>query len=134
ERATLGLDLDFIAAADFAVIRALLPNCPVVDGSPVLDRLRAVKSQREIDLLRQGILLSEAGLERLQVDAMAGMRQGDLVALYRQGVATAAAGLSHPVITAEYVTLGAQAKGADAGAVAGDPLKCDMVCTVGGYA
>ncbi|MEI9411047.1 Xaa-Pro peptidase family protein [Mesorhizobium salmacidum] len=134
ERATLGLDLDFIPAADLAAIQALLPDCPGADGSPVLDRLRAVKSQREIDLLQQGIILSEAGLERLQVDAMAGMRQGDLVALYRQGVATAAAGLSHPVITAEYVTLGARAKGADARAVAGDPLKCDMVCTVGGYA
>ncbi|MBZ9726900.1 Xaa-Pro peptidase family protein [Mesorhizobium sp. CO1-1-11] len=134
ERATLGLDLDFIPAADFAAIKALLPDCPVVDGSLVLDRLRALKSQREIDLLRQGIILSEAGLERLQVDAMAGMRQSDLVALYRQGVAAAAAGLSYPVITAEYVTLGARAKGADARAVAGDPLKCDMVCTVGGYA
>ena len=134
ERATLGVDLDFVPATDFAAIRALLPDCPMVDGSPVLDRLRAIKSQREIDLLQQGIILSEAGLERLQVDAMAGMRQADLVALYRKGVADAAAGLSQPVVTAEYVTLGARAKGADAKAVAGDPLKCDMVCTVGGYA
>ncbi|TRC72907.1 aminopeptidase P family protein [Mesorhizobium sp. WSM4310] len=134
ERATLGIDLDFVPAADFAAIQALLPHCRMVDGSPVLDRLRAVKSQREIDLLQQGIFLSEAGLERLQVDAMAGMRQADLIALYRKGVAEAAAGLSHPVVTAEYVTLGARAKGADARAVAGDPLKCDMVCTVGGYA
>ncbi|BCG77400.1 M24 family metallopeptidase [Mesorhizobium sp. 113-3-3] len=133
-RATLGIDLDFVPAADFASIQALLPDCPVVDGSPVLDRLRAIKSQREIDLLQQGIFLSEAGLERLQVDAMAGMRQADLVALYRKGVTDAAAGLSHPVLTAEYVTLGARAKGADARAEAGDPLKCDMVCTVGGYA
>ncbi|TPN52199.1 Xaa-Pro peptidase family protein [Mesorhizobium sp. B1-1-7] len=133
-RATLGVDLDFIPAADFAAIQALLPDCPMVDGSPVLDRLRAIKSQREVDLLQQGIFLSEAGLERLQVDAMAGMRQADLVALYRQGVADAAAGLSHTVATAEYVTLGARAKGADAKATAGDPLKCDMVCTAGFYA
>jgi Xaa-Pro aminopeptidase len=134
ERATLGIDLDFVPAADFGAIQTLLPDCPIVDGSPVLDRLRAIKSQREIDLLQQGIFLSEAGLERLQVDAMAGMRQADLIALYRKGVAEAAAGLSHPVVTAEYVTLGARAKGADARAMAGDPLKCDMVCTVGGYA
>ncbi|WP_095202792.1 M24 family metallopeptidase [Mesorhizobium carmichaelinearum] len=133
-RATLGIDLDFVPAADFASIQALLPDCPMVDGSPVLDRLRAIKSEREIDLLQQGIFLSEAGLERLQVDAMAGMRQADLIALYRKGVGDAAAGLSHPVVTAEYVTLGARAKGADARAVAGDPLKCDMVCTVGFYA
>ncbi|SDA51664.1 M24 family metallopeptidase [Mesorhizobium qingshengii] len=134
DRATIGVDLDFIAAADFPVMQAMLPACPMVDGSPVLDRLRAIKSQGEIDLLQQGIILSEAGLERLQVDAMAGMRQADLIALYREGVATAAAGLSHPVVTAEYVTLGAPAKGADAKAMPGDPLKCDMVCTVGGYA
>jgi Xaa-Pro aminopeptidase len=133
-RATLGIDLDFVPAADFSVMRTLLPRCPMVDGSPVLDRLRAIKQPREIDLLRQGIILSEAGLERLQVDAMAGMRQADLVALYRKGVADAAAGLPHPVVTAEYVTLGARARGAGDKAVAGDPLKCDMVCTVGGYA
>ncbi|TPK71833.1 aminopeptidase P family protein [Mesorhizobium sp. B2-4-15] len=133
-RTTLGIDLDFVPAADLAAIQALLPHHRVVDGSEVLDRLRAVKSQREIDLLQQGIILSEAGLERLQVDAMAGMRQADLVALYRKGVAEAAAGLSHPVVTAEYVTLGARAKGADTKAMPGDPLKCDMVCTVGFYA
>ncbi|RWC23316.1 Xaa-Pro peptidase family protein [Mesorhizobium sp.] len=134
EHATIGVDLDFIPAADFSVLQALLPGCTMVDGSPVLDRLRAIKSPREIDLLQQGIILSEAGLERLQVDAMAGMRQTDLVALYREGVATAAAGLAHPVATAEYVTLGARPKSADAKAMPGDPLKCDMVCTVGGYA
>ncbi|MBZ9960530.1 MULTISPECIES: M24 family metallopeptidase [unclassified Mesorhizobium] len=134
ERATLGIDLGFVPAADFSAMQALLPQCRMIDGSPVLDRLRAIKSQREIELLRQGIILSEAGLERLQVDAMAGMRQADLIALYRQGVAAAAVGLSHPVATAEYVTLGARAKGADAKAMPGDPLKCDMVCTVGGYA
>ncbi|TIN61300.1 MAG: aminopeptidase P family protein, partial [Mesorhizobium sp.] len=104
ERARIGVDLDFIPAADLSVMQALLPGCTMVDGSAVLDRLRAIKSPREIDLLQQGIILSEAGLERLQVDAMAGMRQGDLIAHYRQGVATAASGLSHPVATAEYVT------------------------------
>ncbi|ESY62739.1 Xaa-Pro peptidase family protein [Mesorhizobium sp. M0051] len=134
DRATIGVDLDFIAAADFLAMQSLLPACIMVDGSAALDRLRAIKSQREIDLLQQGITLSEAGLERLQVDAMAGMRQADLIALYREGVAGAAAGLSHLVATAEYVTLGAKAKAADAKAVPGDPLKCDMVCTVGGYA
>ncbi|MER9304812.1 Xaa-Pro peptidase family protein [Mesorhizobium sp. M0293] len=134
DRATIGIDLDFIAAADFSAMKELLPACTMVDGSAVLDRLRAIKSQREIDLLQQGIILSEAGLDRLQVDAMAGIRQADLIALYRAGVATAASGLAHPVATAEYVTLGAKAKGADAKATPGDPLKCDMVCTVGGYA
>lgn len=132
--ATLGVDLDFVPAADLSAMQALLPDCTMVDGSPVLDRLRAVKSPGEIERLRQGIILSEAGLDRLRVDAMAGMRQADLIALYRQGVAEAAAGRSHPVTTAEYVTLGARARSANEKAEPGDPLKCDMVCSVGGYA
>ena len=36
-RATLGIDLDFVPAADFVAILALLPDCAMVDGSPVLD-------------------------------------------------------------------------------------------------
>jgi Xaa-Pro dipeptidase len=133
-RARLGVDLDFMPAADFSAVRAMLPDTPLVDGSEVVDRLRAIKSQPEIDLLQQGIDLSEAGLQRLRKEAAAGMRQADLIALYRQGVAAAGGGLAHPAATAEYVTLGARAKGAEAQAGAGDPLKCDMVCTVGGYA
>ncbi|MBZ9675240.1 M24 family metallopeptidase [Mesorhizobium sp. ES1-1] len=133
-RARLGFDLDFVPAADFAAMQVLLPDCAMVDGSPVLNRLRAVKSQGEIELLRQGIMLSEAGLDRLQADATVGMRQADLTALYRRGVAEAAAALSQPVATAEYVTLGARARSAHDKAMPGDPLKCDMVCIVGGYA
>lgn len=132
-RATLGLDLDFVPATDFAALRAMLPDCSLVNGSPLLDRLRAIKTAAEIDLLQQGIVLSEAGLSRLQRDAAPGMRQADLIALYREGVAGAATG-SRQASTAEYMTLGARAKGADVPAAKGDPLKCDMVCTLGGYA
>ncbi|MER9596502.1 MULTISPECIES: Xaa-Pro peptidase family protein [unclassified Mesorhizobium] len=134
ERATLGIDLDFVSASNFSAMQAMLPTSTIVNGSPVLDRLRAIKSQSEIDLLQQGIFLSEAGLSRLQQHAAAGMRQSDLVALYRQGVADAAAGSSQQISTAEYVTLGARPKSADAVAAAGDPLKADMVCSVNGYA
>ncbi len=132
-RATLGLDLDFVPATDFAALRSMLPDCSLVNGSPLLDWLRAIKTAAEIDLLQQGIVLSEAGLSRLQRDAAPGMRQAELVALYREGVAGAATG-SRQASTAEYMTLGARAKGADVPAAKGDPLKCDMVCTLGGYA
>ncbi|MER9082229.1 Xaa-Pro peptidase family protein [Mesorhizobium sp. M0895] len=134
ERATLGIELDFVSASDLSAMQAMLPGTALVNGSPILDRLRAIKSQSEIDLLQQGIVLSEAGLSRLQQHAAVGMRQSDLVALYRQGIADAAAGLSQQIATAEYVTLGARPKSADAVAAAGDPLKADMVCSVNGYA
>jgi Xaa-Pro dipeptidase len=134
DRATIGIDLDFVSATDFSALQAMLPDCLMVNGSPVLDTLRAIKSQGEIDLLQQGIVLSEAGLVRLREHAGPGMRQADLISLYREGVTGAAAGSSLQASTAEYVTLGAHAKGADAVAAIGDPLKCDMVCTIAGYA
>lgn len=133
-RGTIGIDLDFVSAADFPAIEALLPTHRLSNGSPVFERLRAVKAHNEIDLLEQGIRLSEGGLLHMQRNASVGMRQADLVGLYRKGVADAAQGSSRRIVTAEYVGLGAIAKAADAVAVAGDPVKADMVCSVDGYA
>lgn len=133
-RGTIGIDLDFVSAADFPAIEALLPAHRLSNGSPVFERLRAVKAHNEIDLLEQGIRLSEGGLLHMQRNASVGMRQADLVGLYRKGVADAAQGSSRRIVTAEYVGLGAIAKSADAVAVAGDPVKADMVCSVDGYA
>lgn len=134
ERGVVGIDLDFVSVADFSVIQTLLPNHALSNGSSVFERLRAVKAQGEIDLLQQGIHLSESGLLHMQHNALVGMCQADLVGLYRKGVADAARGSSRRIVTAEYVGLGAVPKATDASSGAGDPVKADMVCTVDGYA
>lgn len=132
--ARLGFDLDFIPAADLDVIKTMLPDCSIVNGSPVFERLRAVKSAQEIDLLRAGIVFSEAGMTRLQQGARPGMRQADLIALYREGVTQAARAQGVQVSTAEYLTVGAFAKRPDMPLETGDPVKADMICTINGYA
>lgn len=134
EHRAVGIDLDFISVANFSIIQALLPKHILSNGSPVFERLRAAKAQGEIDLLQQGIVLSESGLLHMQHNAVVGMSQADLVGLYRTGVADAARGSSRRIVTAEYVGLGAIVKAADAPSTAGDPVKADMVCTVEGYA
>lgn len=133
-RARLGFDLDFIPVADLYAIKALMPDCLIVNGSPVFERLRAVKSAREIELLRLGLTFSEAGMARLQEGALAGMRQSDLIALYRDGATQAARAEGVQISTAEYLTVGARAKRPDMPLEIGDPVKADMICSVNGYA
>lgn len=134
ERGRIGLDLDFVPAADLATVQALMPAASLVNGSPVFERLRSVKLQKEIELLGRGIVFSEAGMTRLQEGAAPGMRQSDLIALYREGVTKAAQGSPGQVSTAEYLTVGAYPKAADGRTETGDPVKADMICTVDGYA
>ena len=134
QRATLGFDLDFVPASDLKAIATMLPGCSIVNGSPIFDRLRAVKSPEEIELLGQGIVFSEAGLKRLQEGARPGMRQSDLIALYRDGATEAARAQGAQISTAEYLTVGAHAKRPDMALEMGDPVKADMICIVSGYA
>src|SRR5215469_14339027 len=60
--ARLGFDLDFVPANDLAAIRVALPAAKIADGSPVLARLLMVKAPGEIERLRLGAALAEAGI------------------------------------------------------------------------
>ncbi len=110
------------------------------EGNPARDKMRRLKEHRdpitlpdEADIAFVLSRLAPAHADMLRAARATGMRQAELIALYREGVADAATG-SRQASTAEYMTLGARAKGADVPAAMGDPLKCDMVCTLGGYA
>ncbi len=133
DRGRLGVDLAFVPAADLSMLLDQLPNHSLENGSPLIDRLRAIKNRAEIELLRQGIQFSEQGFRRLEADARIGMRQGDLIGLYRSGVAAASKDANGVVTTAEYMSLGARQKTTDEPAEMGDPVKADMVCAVDGY-
>ena len=130
---TLGFDLDFVPAADFTIIAKMLADHELQNGSPVLDRLRAFKSEAEIALLQSGIRFSEQGFRRLEANASAGMRQSDLIELYRDGVAEASDETGLQVSTTEFVSIGVRQRPVTEPAESGDPVKADMACSVEGY-
>lgn len=74
--ARLGVDLEFLPAADFEALKAALPEVVFTDGSEVLRRLRCIKSPREITCLRQANAASEAGLLHMAQNARAGIALG----------------------------------------------------------
>ncbi|RWM09936.1 MAG: aminopeptidase P family protein [Mesorhizobium sp.] len=132
-RGTVGLDLAFVPAADLPVIETKLSGFTIADGTPVLDRLRAIKSNKEVALLRTGIEYSEAGMSHMLSNASVGMTTTDLISLYRTGVKNASRGTGHTVETKEFVFVGDRERGAAATISVGDAAKADMVCAVDGY-
>lgn len=133
-RSALGLDLDFIPANDLQLVRSFLADNSILDGSPALDRLRAIKSEGEIAWLRSGLEFSEIGLGRIVSEGRVGHSQYDLIDLFNDGVAAAAKEVGLRTSTLYNLSLGVRPKPMNAPAAAGDPLKVDVAVVVEGYA
>jgi Xaa-Pro aminopeptidase len=134
QHARLGFDLSYIAASDANVIAAGLDGPRIVDGSPILDRLRMVKAPGEIARLRCGAELGEAGIAALAVGARAGHGVAELRDIFRAGVAAEATrrGVEPPDATYEYIAVGRRPFEPGT-VVSGAIIKVDVVCSVDGY-
>lgn len=130
----LGLDLDFFPANDMPLATRVLAEARLVDGSPAVDRLRAIKSDQEIAWLRTGIALSETGLGRIVSEGRIGHTQYDLIDIFNEAVAAASKSAGLRTSTIYNLSLGARPKAQDAPAETGDPLKVDVAVIVEGYA
>ena len=132
--ARIGVDLEFLPAADFAALSAALPQVTLSDGSEVLRRLRCIKSAREIACLRHASAASEAGLSHMARNARAGMARSDLDALWRAGVQAHA--LAHGItITGDRagIAVGPNLVTPDPVLHRGDLIKADMGVAVDRY-
>lgn len=62
--ATIGLEKNFFDAALHEVFSAhILPDATVVSATPVLSRLRMLKEEREVELLRDAARVADAGMD-----------------------------------------------------------------------
>lgn len=133
-RATLGVDLDFMPAADFARLKSLLPDIDWRDASDVLRRLRLIKNPREIERLRRAAACAEAGLENLAQAARPGLRAADLSAAWLSGARNEAARNGHALSGHwDYISVGADLQNAGTALGDGDLIKADVGTLVDGY-
>jgi Xaa-Pro aminopeptidase len=77
-------------AAQFIVkLRAAVPGATVADLDPILDRMRLIKSAREIALVREATRLSATASQEVSRSARPGQRENDLEAIadyiFKQG-------------------------------------------------
>lgn len=72
-RARIGIELDYLPAADFARLRAAMPGAGFAPIDAALDRMRRIKSADELDLLRRLSRISDRAIG----DAFAAVSPGD---------------------------------------------------------
>ncbi|NRF08862.1 M24 family metallopeptidase [Agrobacterium pusense] len=132
--ARIGADLEFMPAADFLALRQALPEVNWVDGSTVLKRLRAVKSQREINLLRQASAAAEAGLVEMAAAVRPGAALGQLSTAWKSGAQAYAAKSGFSLSGHwDYISVGAALSDMTAAVAPGALIKADVGTLVDGY-
>jgi Xaa-Pro aminopeptidase len=70
----VGVDLEFVPATDMERLRGLLPDVDFVNASPLIRELRLIKTPVEIEILRRGVQITEAGI----TGALAGLDEQTL--------------------------------------------------------
>lgn len=132
--ARLGVDLEFMPAADFEALKSRLPQVEWLDGSTVLRRLRAVKVLAEIERLRKASHAAEAGLEAMAQAIRPGVALPALSAAWKAGAQAAAAKGGFSLSGHwDYISVGADLADMAAVVVPGDLIKADVGTLVDGY-
>ena len=133
--ARLGVEFDFLPVADLAALRAVLPRATFTDSSDVIRRCRMIKSPREIDWLRTGSALAEAGIASLVREVREGVRRETLSEAWRDGARREAVvrGVANLTGIWDYVSVGPNPWGGSDVVRAGEPIKVDVGCVVAGY-
>ncbi|MGV1958536.1 M24 family metallopeptidase [Agrobacterium sp. 22-214-1] len=132
--ARIGADLEFMPAADFLALRQALPDVDWLDGSAVLRRLRAVKSEREIELLRRAATAAEAGLVAMADAVRPGAALGGLSAAWKAGAQAHAAKSGFSLSSHwDYISVGPALSDMAAVVTPGALIKADVGTLVDGY-
>jgi Xaa-Pro aminopeptidase len=84
--ATIGIELDYLPASDFAALRELLPQASFVPAQAMLARLREIKTAGEIDLLRRLSRIADKAITDACRSVRAGASEMDLAAALTRGI------------------------------------------------
>jgi Xaa-Pro dipeptidase len=132
-KATIGLELGFVSAADYPAFGEL----PVVwqDCTNLVERLRAIKGPLEIGHLRAAAQYSAAGLRHLSQAITAGMDAAQMTAIWKAAAYAEAERRGHPPPQSDWAYISVAGDGFAPGGPArqGDLIKIDVGCVVAGY-
>ena len=132
--ARIGVDLEFMPAADFEALKTSIPSIRWVDGSLVLRRLRAIKTPREIERLRRAAMAAEAVLVRMMEAVSLGASVASLSAAWKAGAQEAAATGGFSLSGHwDYISVGPDLSNSAAKVTPGALIKADVGTLVDGY-
>jgi len=84
--ARIGLEFDYLPAADFAELCKLLPRAQFVAAEALLARLRQLKTPHEIDILRRLSRIADRAIASAYGAVSAGAMEMDLAAALTRGI------------------------------------------------
>jgi len=85
-KARIGTELDYLPATDFSDLQKLLPEAKFTAAQSLLARLRQIKTQTEIDLLRRLSHIADKAITDAYHSVRAGASEMDLAAALTRGV------------------------------------------------
>jgi Xaa-Pro aminopeptidase len=85
-KARIGIELDYLPAADFAALRELLPGAEFIAAQNLLARLRQIKTPAEIGILRRLSRIADQAIIEAYGSVRAGSTEMDLAAALTRGV------------------------------------------------
>ena len=102
EAACLGFDPELTTVADFETLSKLLePDCGLVGVSGLVEGLRLLKDEAEMEALRRAIAIGDAAMEVAEEAVRPGVREIDVaIAMEQEFRLAGASGPSFPVIVA----------------------------------
>ena len=129
----VGLELGFVAAADMPAFSALSVHW--ADCTRLVERLRAIKTPAEIDLLRSAATYARAGLLAVFDAIRPGMDAATMTAIWRDAAVAEAVrlGQTPPQSSWAYVSVAGDGFAPGGPAQAGDVIKLDVGCILSGY-
>lgn len=132
--ASLGIDLEFVPAADFARLKEALPLVQWRDASTIVKRLRLIKSAREIEFLRNAARYAESGLQNMAKTARPGSTAAELSDAWLKG-ATSATEADGQNLSGHwaYISVGPDLQNPAAQLAEGGLIKADVGTLVNGY-
>jgi Xaa-Pro dipeptidase len=85
-KARIGIELDYVPAADLASLRGALPDAQFVAAEQLLAKLRQIKTAAEIDLLRRLSRIADKAITDAYAAVAAGLSEMDIAAALTRGV------------------------------------------------
>lgn len=134
ERAKIGVDMEFMPAADFEALKQNQPQVTWMDSSAVLRRLRMVKTPREIARLRNASKAAEAGLVLMAAAIKPGAALPELSTAWKAGAHACAIEDGFALSGHwDYISVGADLANMNAVVTPGALIKADVGTLVDGY-
>lgn len=128
----IGYEGTALTVNEFGPLQHALRHAELIDATDLIARIKMVKSDREINNLRQAVELSERGIRAVQEAITAGVTRNELASCWQR---TIDAHRSDIALTSawEYISVGADPWGGNKAVQSGDLIKVDVGCLVDGY-